>query len=318
MGAELEDGLASRYAGRMGARAASFARAQGPVEALLAAGAARPGDAVVAFPAAPGDVAACERAGVSLRVVLEPSAEALLAATGEHARTFWLVPAIGGCGLRVPALRDLACAARAAGAVLAVDNSLPTCFGCLPLAQGAQLAVERVSSLWWQGGVEDCLAVAVARSRSGRKRPEDPLAEELYRDLAPCWEGLCALDGHEERLVSQALESLPARMQAAMDAARALAEFLRCHPAVGAVRYPGLPAHPDHAAAASTLLHGFGPVVEFEVRGRLRRGPCVLGLAPVSDDEAAWRLAVSGIDDPVDVADSLDQALRMFCKPPEP
>ena len=45
------------------------------------------------------------------------------------------------------------------------------------------------------------------------------------------------------------------------DAAQVVANYLRCHPAIAEVRYPGLTSDPDYQKAASTLRGGFGPLV---------------------------------------------------------
>lgn len=45
------------------------------------------------------------------------------------------------------------------------------------------------------------------------------------------------------------------------DAAQVVANYLRCHPAIAEVRYPGLTSDPDYQKASSTLRGGFGPLV---------------------------------------------------------
>lgn len=45
------------------------------------------------------------------------------------------------------------------------------------------------------------------------------------------------------------------------DAAQVVANYLRCHPAVAEVRYPGLTSDPDYPKASCTLRGGFGPWV---------------------------------------------------------
>src|SRR4029450_1384328 len=48
--------------------------------------------------------------------------------------------------------------------------------------------------------------------------------------------------------------------------AQALADFLAAHPAVGAVYYPGLTRHPQHARAGELFL-GFAALLSFEPEG---------------------------------------------------
>ena len=64
-----------------------------------------------------------------------------------------------------------------------------------------------------------------------------------------------------------ALLSLQAQMSAGewrlvSDAAQVIACYLRCHPKVEQVRYPGLTSDADYREASSTLRGGFGPRVD--------------------------------------------------------
>ena len=51
-----------------------------------------------------------------------------------------------------------------------------------------------------------------------------------------------------------------------------MARFLKEHPKVGWVRYPGLADDPSHAVAARYLKAGFGGMVVFGVKGGLEAG----------------------------------------------
>ncbi len=55
--------------------------------------------------------------------------------------------------------------------------------------------------------------------------------------------------------------------RAASDAAQVIANYLRCHPYVAEVRYPGLTSDPVYREASSTLRGGFGPLVWLRVAG---------------------------------------------------
>lgn len=114
-------------------------------------------------------------------------------------------------------------------------------------------------------------------------------------------------------------------MQAHFDRARALAEYLAANEMVRNVRYPGLSSHPDHVAATGILEHGFGPAVEFDLiersAGRLfdalpdefrtspAGGSTTRLSAPRGKQGSAIRL-FAGTDDPLQVAATLDNALR--------
>ena len=266
-------------------------------------------------------------------------------------RLFWLVPSVNAKTLRVADIRALAEAAKTVGALLVVDNTLPTAFGCRPLAQGAHITVEFLSGAFGAAVSESVVAVSVARSmrkQHGRVLA-DSYAEDAYRLLSF---GLGAPDSANGAArpsdaalsaIADALEMLPARAQARNDHARALAAYLSCHASVGCVRYPGLVTHPDHDVAARVLEHGFGPCVNFTLTGSDSEGdearydrfremfeqvrPALAGKASgvfasrlslvVVGDLCRLQL-YAGLDDPMELVDSLDQAFRLYSNPTEP
>jgi len=67
-------------------------------------------------------------------------------------------------------------------------------------------------------------------------------------------------------LSMRGIDTLPCRVRAHSENAAAVARFLRSHPAVEAVHYPGLPDHPGHEIAARQMS-AFGGMLSFQVRG---------------------------------------------------
>lgn len=65
----------------------------------------------------------------------------------------------------------------------------------------------------------------------------------------------------------QGLETLPLRMERHCSNAKAVAEFLKSHPGVEWVRYPGLEGDPSRAEAEKYLIRGCGGVVVFGPKG---------------------------------------------------
>jgi O-acetylhomoserine (thiol)-lyase len=68
-------------------------------------------------------------------------------------------------------------------------------------------------------------------------------------------------------LFLQGIETLPLRVAKHSENAQRVAEFLKKHPKVAWVRYPGLKDDPTHATAARHLKNGFGGMVVFGVKG---------------------------------------------------
>ncbi len=89
---------------------------------------------------------------------------------------------------------------------------------------------------------------------------------QLLRDLG------AALSPFSSFLLLQGLETLPLRQRQHCENALAAAQFLKGHPLVSWVVYPGLPDDPGHRVAAQYLKNGFGGIVGFGIKGGLEAG----------------------------------------------
>ena len=88
----------------------------------------------------------------------------------------------------------------------------------------------------------------------------------LLRDTGAA---LSPFNAHEFLL---GLETLPLRQQKHSVNALAIARWLKQHPLVSWVVYPGLEDNPDHKNAAKYLKKGFGGLVGFGIKGGLEAG----------------------------------------------
>lgn len=324
--------LEEAWALRAGAREALLLAASHVPAALSLLGIVRPGDRLVAFADDFADAFARGFDGCDAVLVGEPSAAVFSAASegfdasfdAEGPHLWWFVNTIGGFGLRVPDLRALGRAAREARALLVVDNTVASVFGCDPLRLGAVLSLEALDRACAGKAPRKLVAASVARSQLKRHRV-DAAAECAHALLEGC--GLAALDlsSDEAEVLEHGLDTLDIRMQAHFDRARALAEYLAANEIVHGVRYPGLTSHPDHAIATGILEHGFGPAVEFdliecsageffsilpdEFRTSPAGGATTRLSAPRGKQGSTIRL-FAGTDDPLIVAATLDNALR--------
>ena len=86
------------------------------------------------------------------------------------------------------------------------------------------------------------------------------------RDLGPCLSPFNAFQ------LLQGLETLGLRQRKHSENALAVARFLKTHPLVGWVNYPGLPDHPSHALAMKYLKGHFGALLGFGIKGGLAAG----------------------------------------------
>jgi cystathionine gamma-synthase len=154
--------------------------------------------------------------------------------------------------LNVVDVRAAADAARAAGALVVVDNTFATPYLQRPLELGADVVVH--STTKYLGGHSDVVG--------GFAATNDASVAERLRFLQ---KSLGAVPGpFDAWLVLRGVKTLAVRMQRHCENARAVVEFLRGHPRVERVLYPGLPDHPGHEVAARQM-DDFGGMVSFLV-----------------------------------------------------
>jgi len=77
-------------------------------------------------------------------------------------------------------------------------------------------------------------------------------------------------------LFLQGLETLSLRMDRHVSNTYGVVEFLKNHPQVSSVTYPGLTDHPDYAAAQKYLPKGPGAILGFGIKGGLAAGKCFI------------------------------------------
>ncbi len=154
--------------------------------------------------------------------------------------------------LDVVDLHRLATVCRARGAALVVDNTAATPFGQQPLSLGADLVVASATKAL--SGHSDLIAGYAASSR-----PDLMAAVERERLLSGS-----ILGPFEAWLVLRSIGTAGLRFERQCHNAMAVALMLRSHPAVRAVRYPGLPDDPSHAVANSQMKR-FGGLVAVEL-----------------------------------------------------
>lgn len=172
-------------------------------------------------------------------------------------------------------------------------------------------------------------------------------AEGLYkriRKVAQVFGG--TMDPHQAWLILRGVRTMPLRVERAQENAMRLARFLKSHPKVVWVSYPGLPDHPQHEIA-KRQMDGFGAMISFGVAGGIGGGTALMnsvrliklavslgGVESLIEHPASMthasipgeqreeagifdelvRLSV-GCEDYEDIRDDLDQALNEIREP---
>jgi cystathionine beta-lyase/cystathionine gamma-synthase len=167
----------------------------------------------------------------------------------ERTRIVWLETPTNPL-LNVIDIRAAAEAARAAGAIVVVDNTFATPYLQRPLELGADLVVH--STTKYLGGHSDVVG--------GFAATNDPTIAERLLFLQ---KSLGAVPGPFDCwLVLRGLKTLAVRMRQHCDNARRVAAFLDSHPAIERVLYPGLESHPGHEIARRQMSD-FGGMISF-------------------------------------------------------
>lgn len=160
--------------------------------------------------------------------------------------------------LTVTDLRAVVEVSHAAGAVCVADNTFATPYNTRPLELGVDVVVH--SATKYLGGHHHLVLGAVAGSERWL-----PAWREQLRVVGGC------ADPFSAWLLLTGVQTLGLRVERQNATAQRLAEFLRDHPRVQRVYYPGLSDHPGHEVARRQM-RGFGGVLSFEVAGGLEAG----------------------------------------------
>lgn len=165
--------------------------------------------------------------------------------------------------MKITDIRKAAHIAHAHQALLVVDNTFASPFLQRPLELGADVVVHSLTK--FINGHSDVLG--------GMSVFRDAALAERLRKVGSLLGG--GMDPHQAWLILRGVRTLALRLEKAQQNAMKLAEFLRTHPKVAWVRYPGLPEHPQHDIARSQM-DGFGSMICFGVRNGLQGGITVM------------------------------------------
>ena len=156
--------------------------------------------------------------------------------------------------LRIVDIADRAARAKAAGAIVIADNTLPTPCRQRPLALGCDLVLHSTTKAL--NGHGDLFGGALLTADAGR-------LEQLH-----WWANAAGLSGsaHDAWQTLRGLRTLPLRVDRQEASARRVAEWLAGHEGVREVHYPGLDSFPDKALA-ERQQGGPGFMLAFRVRG---------------------------------------------------
>jgi len=267
--AALEERVAALECGR-----AAIASASGmAAETLALMTLLQPGDHVVAAGALYGGSVTLlavnlKKLGIATSFVDATDPAAFAAAMRPETRAVY-AESLGNPSLQLLDIAAVADVAHAHGVPLIVDNTVPSPFLCNPLRLGADLVVH--SATKYLAGHGTTLGGVVVE---GGRFPWDNGKFPGMVEPSPGYHGVkfyetfgdfaftmrarmetlrvygAALSPMSAWQILQGVETLHLRMERHCQNARRVAEFLRTHPRVSWVNYPGLAGHPQYALAA--------------------------------------------------------------------
>ena len=290
--------LEERVAALEGARAGVACASGMAAEALALMTILQAGDHVVAAGALYGGsvtmlAVSLAKFGIQTSFVDATRPEAFAAAIRPNTRALF-AETLGNPSLVVLDIAAVAEVAHTHGLPLVVDNTVPSPFLCNPIALGADIVVHSATKyLAGHGTTLGGVVVEHGKPRGafawnngkfpGMTEPSPGYHGvkfyETFGDFGftmRCrMESLrvfgAALSPMSAWQILQGVETLPLRMERHCRNALAVAQFLRDHPAVAWVNYPGLPEHPQHALLMRQMKGASG-LLAFGVKGGVKGG----------------------------------------------
>ena len=143
--------------------------------------------------------------------------------------------------------------AKASGVLLCVDNTFASPYLQNPLDLGADIVMH--SATKYLGGHSDVIQGCLVMNDAALK-------DQLYFIQKSCGAVPGPMDCF---LVLRGIKTLHIRMQRHCENGEKVAHWLRQHPKVGQVYWPGFDDHPNHAIAKKQM-RGYGGMISFELK----------------------------------------------------
>lgn len=193
-----------------------------------------------------------EKYGIKFHFVDMTNAAALASLVNEKTKMFWIETPSNPL-MRITDIAACVALAKRNKALVAVDNTFASPYLQNPLDLGADIVMHSVTK--YLGGHSDVIMGALVVND-----------EKLYQDLAFICNSCGAVPGPQDSfLVLRGIKTLHLRMERHCTNGKAVAEFLRSHPKVGKVYWPGFPDHQNHDLAKKQM-RDFGGMLSFVLK----------------------------------------------------
>lgn len=155
--------------------------------------------------------------------------------------------------MRIIDIQACAAIAKKNNVLVAVDNTFASPYLQNPLDLGADIVMHSVTK--YLGGHSDVIMGALVVKD-----------EKLHQELAFIANSCGAVPGPQDCfLVLRGIKTLHLRMERHCFNGKKIAEYLKAHPKVGQVYWPGFPSHPNHEIAKKQM-RDFGGMLSFTLK----------------------------------------------------
>ncbi|BFP41453.1 cystathionine gamma-synthase [Flavobacteriaceae bacterium GF1] len=249
----LENSLASIENGAYGLAFASGLSAIDAIIKLL-----EPGDEVISTNDLYGGsyrlfLKVYEKLGISFHFIGMQSVDTIAEKITDKTKLIWVETPTNPM-MNIIDIKSIADLAKEKGLLLAVDNTFATPYLQRPLDLGADIVMH--SATKYLGGHSDVVVGALVVK-------DKELAEKLYF-IQNASGAVCG--PMDSFLTLRGIKTLHVRMQRHCENGKAIAEYLRKHPKIEKVYWPGFEDHPNYAIAKAQM-DDFGGMISFIPKG---------------------------------------------------
>lgn len=194
-----------------------------------------------------------QKYGIKFHFIDLSNPENILAYLNEHTKLVWIETPTNPT-MRIVDIEGIAKITKSKQILLTVDNTFASPYLQNPINLGADLVMH--SATKYLGGHSDVVMGALMTNN-----------ETLYKDLFFIYNSCGATPGPQDSfLVLRGIKTLHLRMKAHCENGAQIAHYLRNHPKIDKVYWPGFEDHPNHHIAKKQM-RDFGGMVSVTLKG---------------------------------------------------
>ncbi len=193
-----------------------------------------------------------EKYGIKFHFIDLTNATNVNSVLNDKTKLFWLETPTNPL-MNIVDIKALVEIAKKKNIIVAVDNTFASPYLQNPLDLGADIVMHSVTK--YLGGHSDVVMGALVVND-----------EKLYQELAFIHNSCGAVPGPQDSfLVLRGIKTLHLRMERHCINGRIIAEYLKQHPKIGKVYWPGFAEHPNHEIAKKQM-RDFGGMLSFTLK----------------------------------------------------